>query len=86
MKKKTKPKLLSPVFPLPVVGGDVPLQVKLTVMKLDHRETSTTDHVDFVHTRDAAFKDGCHEIQDFRWSGSGQINIGEHGIFRAAII
>lgn len=68
---KQKKIFLSPIFPSPVVGGYVPLQVKLTVMELDYRETGNADHVDFVHTGDAAFKDSCHKIQDLRWSGSG---------------
>lgn len=55
----------------PVVGGDVPLQVKLTVMELNHGETSTANHVDLVHTGNAALEDCCHEIQDLRRTGSG---------------
>lgn len=66
-----KNEILAPILPSPVVGGYVPLQVKLTVMELDDRETGNADHVDFVHAGDAAFKNSCHEIQDLRWSGSG---------------
>ena len=70
----------------PVVNGDVPLQIKLPVMELDHRETSAAHHMDFVHAGDTARKDCRHEIQDLGWSGSRQVNVRQDGVLRAAIV
>ena len=70
----------------PVVDGDVPLQVELAVMELGHRETSAADHIDFVRAGDAALQDRRHEVQDICRRRCGQVNIGQDGVLRAAVI
>lgn len=75
------------VFPhWPVVDSDVSLQVQLTMMELNHRETSAADHVDFVHTGNAAFEDRCHKFQDLCWRRGGEVDIREDGVLRAAVV
>lgn len=70
----------------PVINGDVPLQVKLTVMEFDNGETSAADHVDFMHAGDAAFQDHRHEVENLSWSGCGQVDIRQYRVLRPPIV
>lgn len=70
----------------PVVNGDVPLQVELVVMELDHGEASAADHGDFVRAGDTASKDRRHEVQDLGRGGGGQVDVRQDGVLGAAIV
>lgn len=70
----------------PVINGDVPLQVKLTVMEFDNGETSAADHVDFMHAGDAAFQDHRQEVENLSWSGCGQVDIRQYRVLRPPIV
>lgn len=54
--------------------------------ELDHRKSGSAERLYFVHTWYALPQNGCNKLQNFSRSGSGQVNVGQNGVFRMAIL
>lgn len=70
----------------PVVDGDVTVEVELSMTELDHRKSGSAEGLDFMHSWNTLPQNDCNQLQDFSRSGSGQVNVGQNGVFRTAIL
>lgn len=64
-------------FAVPVVDGDVSLQVELPMAELDHWEACAAHCLDLMHSRCALPQYGRHQLQQLRRGSRGQVDVGQ---------
>lgn len=69
------------IIAVPVVDGDVSLQIELPMDELDHREACAAHCLDLIHSRCALPQYGRHQFQQLRRRGRGQVDVGQDGVF-----
>lgn len=70
----------------PVVDGNVPLQIELTMAELDHREACTVHRMDLKHSGCTLPQNSRHQLQQLVLGGRGQVDVGQDGVLRTAAL